>query len=185
MISKSIILCLCFVMVLPKCYFIYIPLYSIIFCSYSAILRFIDCLFFRVILPMLPFTFIDIYCLEEKVTISVISCQFLKQILACIFQNFYLIICIEESDDLNNFTKNFAHILNFGLYCPYYILFYSFSIHILFIILFIIHFLSYFMKETFLGSFVLFARIIQITLEQYQNATLLTHFMPLISFDAP
>ena len=31
----------------------------------------------------------------------------------------------EKPDDVNNFTKRFAHILNFGFYCPYYILFLS------------------------------------------------------------
>ena len=31
---------------------------------------------------------------------------------------------IEEPDDVNDFTKKFAHILNFEFYCPYYILFY-------------------------------------------------------------
>ena len=32
----------------------------------------------------------------------------------------------EEPDDVNDFTKSLAHILNFeSLYCPYYILFYK------------------------------------------------------------
>ena len=31
---------------------------------------------------------------------------------------------IEEPDDVNNFTKSLAHMLNFeSSYCPYYILF--------------------------------------------------------------
>ena len=28
-------------------------------------------------------------------------------------------ICKEEPDDVNNFTKSFAHILNLKFYCPY------------------------------------------------------------------
>ena len=35
----------------------------------------------------------------------------------------YIFFCKEEPDDVNNFTKSFAHILNFELYWPYYILF--------------------------------------------------------------
>ena len=27
--------------------------------------------------------------------------------------------CKEEPDDVNNFTKSFAHILNLKFYCPY------------------------------------------------------------------
>ena len=37
-----------------------------------------------------------------------------------LFTSFF---CKEEPDDVNNFTKSFAHILNFELYWPYYILF--------------------------------------------------------------
>ena len=36
---------------------------------------------------------------------------------------FCAIICIEEPDDVNNFTKSIAHILNFEFCCPYFVLF--------------------------------------------------------------
>ena len=37
-------------------------------------------------------------------------------------QRYSAYICKEEPDDVNNFTKTFAHILNFEFYRPYYIL---------------------------------------------------------------